>query len=265
MLSFEGSVSLIDNDNNFKIYSSMTGSTFLDSMDIQSEGVYIIDVNIRRSLINDIAELFNESIENYGAGVAHDNEQDLLVRLSDIVGNEKVEIYENTILSSYRSLIELDPIMNSFFVLPNSNLNWSSTNNSWYNTSVVNVSNIGDIDINASMDGFFEIEYNNDYDYVLSFFLQPSPEFWLYMSYDRNQLKIISSDTDLNSEFDEITYSRGKYINILLSNEDDVLNYVNNFRLKYFNITEPYDLLSPSDTFLEDEIFKTISDDDDGF
>ena len=130
---------------------------------------------------------------------------------------------------------------------------------------VVNVSNIGDIDINASMDGFFEIEYNNDYDYVLSFFLQPSPEFWLYMSYDRNQLKIISSDTDLNSELDEITYSRGKYINILLSNEDDVLNYVNNFRLKYFNITEPYDLLSPSDTFLEDEIFKTISDDDDGF
>ena len=265
MLSFEGSVSLIDNDNNFKIYSSMTGSTFLDSMDIQSEGVYIIDVNIRRSLINDIAELFNESIENYGAGVAHDNEQDLLVRLSDIIGNEKVEIYENTILSSYRSLIELDPIMNSFFVLPNTKLNWSSSNNSWYNTSVVNVSNIGDIDINASMDGFFEIEYNNDYDYVLSFFLQPSPEFWLYMSYDRNQLKIISSDTDLNSEFDEITYSRGKYINILLSNEDDVLNYVNNFRLKYFNITEPYDLLSPSDTFLEDEIFKTISDDDDGF
>ena len=243
----------------------MTGSTFLDSMDIQSEGVYIIDVNIRRSLINDIAELFNASIENYGAGVAHDNEQDLLVRLSDIVGNEKVEIYENTILSSYRSLIELDPIMNSFFVLPNTKLNWSSSNNSWYNTSVVNVSNIGDIDINASMDGFFEIEYNNDYDYVLSFFLQPSPEFWLYMSYDRNQLKIISSDTDLNSELDEITYSRGKYINILLSNEDDVLNYVNNFRLKYFNITEPYDLLSPSDTFLEDEIFKTISDDDDGF
>ena len=44
-----------------------------------------------------------------------------------------------------------------------------------------------------------------------------------------------------------------------------MLNYVNNFRLKYFNITEPYDLLSPSDTFLEDEIFKTISDDDDGF
>ena len=37
----------------------------------------------------------------------------------------------------------------------------------------------------------------------------------------------------------------------------------NNFRLKYFNIKEPYDLKSPSDTFLEDEIFKTITDDDD--
>tara|TARA_B100001989_G_scaffold231869_1_gene190800 strand:+ start:3617 stop:8161 length:4545 start_codon:yes stop_codon:yes gene_type:complete len=265
LLSFEGSVNLIDNDNNFKIYSSMTGRTFLDSMDIQTEGVYIIDVNIRRSLINRIAELFNESIENFGAGIAHDNEQDLLVRLSDIVGNDKVESYENTILNSYRSLLELDPIMSSFFVLPNTKLNWSSSSNSWYNTSVINVSNIGDIDINASMDGFFELEHKNDYNYILSFFLQPSPEFWLYISYDRNQLKIISSDPDLNSEFDEIIYSRGKYINTALSNEDDVLNFVNNFRLKYFNISEPYNLLSPTDTFLEDEIFKTISDDDDGF
>ena len=69
----------------------------------------------------------------------------------------------------------------------------------------------------------------------------------------------------MNSEFDEIIYSRVKYINTALSNEDDVLNFVNNFRLKYFNISEPYNLLSPTDTFLEDEIFKTISDDDDGF
>ena len=43
------------------------------------------------------------------------------------------------------------------------------------------------------------------------------------------------------------------------------LNYINDFRLRYFGIKVPYDLMSPSDTFLEDEIFKTVSDDDDRF
>lgn len=264
-VSFEGKVNLVDNDNNFKIYSSMSANSKLDSMKISSDGVHIIDVNIRKSLINKIGDLFFESIENYGAGIAHDNEQDLLIRLSDLIGNEKITIYENSILSSYKPLIEADPIINSFFVFPNTKLNWSPSNNSWYNSSVINLSNIGGLDINASMDGFFEITYLNDYDYIFSLFLQPSPELWLYISYDRNTLSIVSSNTDLNTDFGEITLSRGKYVDIELSNEDDVLSYVNNFRLKYFNIKEPYNLLSPSDTFLEDEIFKTISDDDDGF
>ena len=264
-VSFEGKVNLVDNDNNFNIYSSVSANATLDSMKISSEGVHIIDVNIRKSLINDIGDLFFESIENYGAGIAHDNEQDLLIRLSDIIGNEKITIYENSILSSYKSLLEADPLLNSFFVFPNTKLSWSPSNNSWYNSSVINLSNIGDLDINASMDGFFEITYLDDYEYIFSLFLQPSPELWLYISYDRNTLKLVSSNSDLNTGFGEITESRGRYIDIEISNEEDVLNYVNNFRLKYFNIKEPYNLLSPSDTFLEDEIFKTISDDDDGF
>ena len=59
--------------------------------------------------------------------------------------------------------------------------------------------------------------------------------------------------------------SRDKFIPIKVGEESIVLEYINNFRFNYFGIKEPYDLMSPSDTFLEDEVFKTISDDDDGF
>ena len=59
--------------------------------------------------------------------------------------------------------------------------------------------------------------------------------------------------------------SRDKFIPIKVGEESIVLDYINSFRLNYFGIKEPYDLMSPSDTFLEDEVFKTISDDDDGF
>ena len=63
----------------------------------------------------------------------------------------------------------------------------------------------------------------------------------------------------------ESSRSRDKFVPVRLVDESIVLDYINNFRLKYFGIKEPYNLMSPSDTFLEDEVFETISDDDDGF
>jgi hypothetical protein len=131
---------------------------------------------------------------------------------------------------------------------------------------VLNLSNIGVRDINASMDGFMEIKYKNDYNYDFNLFLQPTPELWFYMSYDGNVLKSYSSDIEFNLDISEITASsKGRYLTIETVDEEYVLSFINKFRLQYFNIAEPYDLKSPSDTFLEDEIFKTVSDDDDGF
>ena len=86
------------------------------------------------------------------------------------------------------------------------------------------------------------------------------------MSYDGNVLKSYSSDIEFNLDISEITASsKGRYLTIETVDEEYVLSFINKFRLQYFNIAEPYDLKSPSDTFLEDEIFKTVSDDDDGF
>ena len=85
------------------------------------------------------------------------------------------------------------------------------------------------------------------------------------MGYDGVTLSTFSSNERYNSEMLESSRSRDKFIPVRLVDESIVLDYINNFRLKYFGIKEPYNLMSPSDTFLEDEVFETISDDDDGF
>ena len=189
-----------------------------------------------------------------------------MLRLSDLIGNEKTINFENLILSEYKPLTEADPMISGIFTFANSNFSWSPETNSWYNTSVLNLSNIGDFDINAAVDGFLEIKYNSDYDYKFSLFLQPTPEVWFYMDYDRSNLHIFTSDVDLNSDLSEITASsKNKYIPLRMVDEKYILTFIDNFRLQYFKISEPYDLKSPSDTFLEDEIFDTVSDDDDGF
>ena len=183
----------------------------------------------------------------------------------NIIGNTKTVAYENTILSEYKSLVEADGLLNSLLVFSNTPFSWSQKDKAWYNTSTVNLSNIGPRDVNASIDGFIEVRYINEYESLFTLFLQPAPELWVYMSYDGNNLTTFSSNERYNSEMLDSSRSRDKFIPIKVGEESIVLDYINSFRLNYFGIKEPYDLMSPSDTLLEDEVFKTISDDDDGF
>ena len=44
---------------------------------------------IKKSIVDELGFAFNDIIETYGAPIAHDNEQDVLIRLSDLIGNEK--------------------------------------------------------------------------------------------------------------------------------------------------------------------------------
>ena len=139
------------------------------------------------------------------------------------------------------------------FVFSNSNFSWSQKEK--FGIFVLNLSNIGLDDINASIDGFIEIKYSDD---IISFklFLQPTPELWFFMHYDGNKLNVSSSDFNLNKDLSEITTSsKDKYVSLSTVDEEYILTFINNFRLT-LRYNRPYDLKSPSDTFLEDEFLK---------
>jgi hypothetical protein len=52
---------------------------------------------------------------------------------------------------------------------------------------------------------------------------------------------------------------------LIAGDENETLKFLNEFRKVYFNIDEPYNLVYPDEASLEDELFETIEDDDDGF
>ncbi len=76
-----------------------------------------------------------------------------------------------------------------------------------------------------------------------------------------------------NTDFNELIQSKtnvesskpGEMI-IAVGTETETLTFINDFRLNYFGIKEPYNLVSPTDVNVEDENFDTVEeDDDDGF
>lgn len=103
----------------------------------------------------------------------------------------------------------------------------------------------------------------------MNLFLQAAPGTWYFFGYEDNHLAIYSSNSEFNTAIEENSNedkARPGELILLAADETETLTFINNFREKYFGITEPYNLVSPTDVNLEEENFDTIEEeDDDGF
>ena len=190
--------------------------------------------------------------------------------LANLTSDAVAKAYENNSLKEYVPLVNVaSSIMAKTFALSNIKLSWSNDYNSWYNTSKLGLSNIGNTDVNAKVDGFVELRNDAEIGEVLKIFIMVAPETWYYFAYEDNKLEMFSSNSDFNSAVDAnsniIKAGIGEYAT-LLGDENLTLAFINDFRKKYFGIDEPFNLQVPMDTFLEDEEFDTIEEEeDDGF
>ena len=117
-----------------------------------------------------------------------------------------------------------------------------------------------------------EISKNDAEQDVVNIFLQPSPGSWYFFGYSEGELLMLSSNENFNNAIlDKTKSGKTKAGDLIyqLAEANEVLTFINNFRLNHQGITEPYDLALPGDINLdEDESFDTIKkekEDDDGF
>jgi hypothetical protein len=147
-------------------------------------------------------------------------------------------------------------------------MKYSKATNAWYNTSGIGISNLNRNDVNATVDGFFEIKKDQDGADLVNLFVQFSPLSWYYFTYKDGALLMYSS----NSAFNDAVTANATIAKVGIgqfgtgaSDQQEALKFINEFRKTHFGITKPYDLQSPDDTFLEDENFETIEKKKDGF
>ena len=267
MIYFEGKTDLYTNNRDLQIESSSSGSFNLDSMSIELQTLMTLDINLKPSLKTNLASNFINIIDRVGAPVAHANEEEVLTSLGALIGGDKMKKFEDELLmTGYSPLHLAAEELIKLFVFSNVDLKWSKEHKSWYNVSKLNLANIGESEVNASLNGFLEITKNKSSDYTLSLFIQPGPDYWCFFKYNKKELIVFSSFEDFNKEVFEIRKSqKDKYLWPDYGDEKITLKFVDNFLKKYFGINEPYNLSSPSSPFLEEQVFKSISDDDDGF
>ncbi len=267
---FEGDVTFINPDlNPISIRSAGVGTGNREANEYELEAFLAMELGLATSVLEQISVDVLDIVERLGNPVANDLSENLMLNVSNIIGEEATREYEENSLKDYVSLVETSQELNRSLVISNVDFTWSNSTNSWYSTGAIGLSNIGQEDINAQMDGYMEFKKDDTGGDVMNLFFQAAPGSWYFFSYQENSLLIYTSNRELNAEIAE-TSNFGKArvgeLVFIAGEENETLKFINDFRGTYLGIDDPYNLVYPDDVSLDDSNFETIEkDDDDGF
>lgn len=219
-------------------------------------------------------------VQRMGLPQANADRSGLLYKIAEIVGEKAAREYEDRSLAEYVPLYDAGPELLKSLTLSGVNLKWSAEHKSWYSNGKIGLSNVGETDANALLDGFIEMRRSAGSGNIINIFLQVSPGIWYYFNYEGNRLYTFSSYDAYNTiikEKSKIHKAKPGEYAFTVSDVAETLNFVNRFRRDYYGIETPYQLNTPvapaattegdpfSTTGSEPPAGDTAADDKDGF
>ncbi|MEO9868987.1 hypothetical protein [Ekhidna sp.] len=268
---FEGKANFLSPSNTqLSLSSSILGVGNKGTNEYTADAMFAIDFPAPDAAFDIMASDLIDIIERIGPPLANDISIEMLYKLANLTDDATTKQYEQESLKDYTPLVSVSRDLERQFLISGVKMKWDIGQKAWHNTTKLALSNIYRNDLNAKLDGFLEIKKDESGADVVNLFIQAAPGIWYYLGYTFNQLILFSS----NTEFNELIKSKSNAENskpgeliLALGDQNETLSYINNFRLNYFGIKEPYNLVSPDDVNLEDENFDTIEEDeeDDGF
>ncbi len=260
---FEGPLSFmpeVKKGLNVKAAGLGTGSFQSGEFDMQALMVFdfALPVSAEIAMGEDVAGI----VQRMGLPQANSSRAGMLYRIAEIVGEEAARDYENRSLQEYLPLHAAGPALVKSLTFSGVNLKWSAEQKSWYSNGKIGLSNVGEIDANALIDGFIEVRRSFETGNIVNIFLQLSPGIWYYFNYEGNRLLTFSSYDLYNTEIDRKSNARkakpGDYV-IAKADIAETLKFVNRFRKQYYGIETPYELNAPTGPATEDDPFSTIA------
>ncbi len=184
------------------------------------------------------AEMGRDAVEiavALGLPPAMEDKGTLLYKIADLVGNRAAEQYNTASSLEYVPLANVDKRLAQGVVITDVNLKWSPEQHAWYSDGRIGVSNIGNVDVNASLEGFVEVKklFDND---LITVYLEVSPQTWYYFSYNEaKKLSVLASNPTFNQIVSKKT-SAGKPgdYHIAMADPMSRVMFIKRFNEQYF-------------------------------
>jgi hypothetical protein len=172
----------------------------------------------------------------------------MISKLKQFLGNKDTEEYSKKSMREHLPLHKASTKFLSTLVLSDLNLRYNPVANTFHSVGKIGISNIGDVDINAMVDGYLEVVKNpltGDEFYI---FLEISPTNWYYFGYKAGQLGVTSTDEEVNKMFTAPVGAKEKKSEIAFVDVAEASKYRKKFLQMYLGIKEAEFVKKPTST-----------------
>ncbi len=249
-ISFEGPVQFFPPTKQADILASMIGTGRLDSSNFDFNTFLAIDFDIDNRIWDIMAYNLQDIIQNLGAPDGYGDPTSLLYKVAEIIGERAAKDYEERTLQEFIPLAGFTKETARPLVFPDVELKWSSEHKAFYSEGLLGMAGVKGYDVNGAWEGFMEIKKNEDGSPVFNLFFKAAFDSWYYISYEDNRLLLFSSLVEFNDEVAKRSNAAKAKIGdliFIMGDRAETQNYVDNFRLKYYGIDEPYVLDAEAD------------------
>jgi predicted transcriptional regulator len=212
-----------------------TASISLDSSIYRFNTMMVLGFPLPPQVMTTMGEkIVKANIDERNDKAAEEDFEKLSIKMASLVGDKATQMYKDRTGRGEKVPMYLAATkFNAMMVLSNVNLKWSEANQSYFSVGKIGVASIGQIDINAQMEGFLEIQKNVDGDEI-GVYLEASPEVWYYFAFKNNELGLNSSESDFNAVIgSKASKGKSKDYTFLPVDLDEKMLFVDRFTSLY--------------------------------
>ncbi|MFN8346306.1 MAG: hypothetical protein U0X91_14985 [Spirosomataceae bacterium] len=206
--------------------------TNIDSSTYRFNSLLSFNFPANREIITKAAEnIVQTNLDEQNSDPAEPNFERLGSKLAALIGRKATDGYISRTAAAYKPLFDASPKFNATLVLSNVNLRWSAPQNAFYSVGKIGVSNLGNTDINAELDGMVEIRKSARGDEV-SIYIESSEAVWYYFDWQQDKLALVSSVQEVN-DFIAVKSKDKKESSILAIGMEERDLFVDRFNAMY--------------------------------
>lgn len=248
-VTFEGKIDFFGGNRGGNIQSAGKGRGNLDSATFELSAMMTLAFGITPEGLGAMGQNLSTMGETLGVAKALDDRSELIYRAAEFMGDEATRKWDNSYRTVPIPLFSASPEMLRDIVISNVDLKWSKQNKAFYSEGKIGLSNVSNIDLNMELDGFMEIRKTSEGD-ILTLLLEMTDGTWYFFNYDGFTLSSYSSNDAYNAQIMSINSGKNKAgaFNPFQATQEEVIQWVTDFRKLYYGIDEPYRLLMASDS-----------------
>lgn len=221
-----------------KVFETVGKATVnLDSMKYNLETMMLFDFPLPIPTVQKIGQNMvktNLDAGNSNAAIELEDEG-FMQKLSRVIGSAEAEKYKTSSQKGHIPLFKESSKFLKSLVLSKADLRWNATANAYYSAGPLGISNIGDVDINALVNGYVEIVQSHSTGNELHIYLDLSPNNWYYFVYRNGQLGMVSSDEEVNRL---VNTGGGKEKGVSFVDINEASRFKKRFLISYHGMSE---------------------------